>query len=135
VNAINTKDLDGLAALMTDDHRFVDSLGIVVSGAEQMRDGWEAYLLMVPDYRVDVRETYCAKQAVVLLGTARGTYTADGTLRPENAWETPGAWRALVRGECVAEWQVFADNEPIRQRIAAHSAQQGDAPDGASRRR
>ncbi|MBI2994412.1 MAG: nuclear transport factor 2 family protein [Gammaproteobacteria bacterium] len=132
VDAINAKDLQGIAALMTDDHRFVDSLGTTVAGAEKMREGWEAYLRLVPDFRVEVRETYCNGQVVVLLGAARGTYTSDGTLRPENVWETPGAWRALVRGSRVAEWQVYADNEPIRRRMTAHFGQQGDAADRPS---
>jgi limonene-1,2-epoxide hydrolase len=122
VDAINAKDLAGIAALMTNDHRFVDSLGVVVVGAEKVREGWEAYFRVVPDYLIEIRETYCCKQVVVLLGAARGTYTTDGTLRPENAWETPGAWRALARGDRVAEWRVYADNEPIRRRMAAHSA-------------
>ena len=52
---------------------------------------------------------------MVLLGVAHGTYTKDGTLRPENAWSMPAALRALIRGMEVAEWQVFADNEPIRR--------------------
>jgi ketosteroid isomerase-like protein len=132
VEAINAKDLQGIAILVTDDHRFVDSLGAVVVGAEKMREGWEVYFQLVPDYRVEVRETHCNGQVVVLLGAARGTYTPDGTLRAENAWETPGAWRALVRGDRVAEWQVYADNEPIRRRMAAHSAQQADAADRPS---
>jgi ketosteroid isomerase-like protein len=132
VDAINAKDLPGIGALMTSDHRFVDSLGAVGVGAEGMQQGWEAYFRLVPDYRIEVSETYCCGQVVVLLGTARGTYTSDGTLRPENAWETPGAWRALARGDRVAEWQVYADNEPIRRRMAAPSAQQADAADRPS---
>lgn len=129
VRAINAKDVERLATLMTDDHRFVDSLGAQVAGARKMREAWTAYLRMVPDYRIDVRETYCNGEVIVLLGAACGTYTSDGTLRPENAWETPAAWRAVVSGDKVAEWHVYADNEPIRQRIAAHSAQQADPAD------
>jgi uncharacterized protein (TIGR02246 family) len=122
VDAINEKDPSRIGSLMADNHRFIDSLGKVVSGVDEMRQGWEAYFRMVPDYRIEVRETYCDGQVVVLLGTARGTYTSDGTLRSENAWSTPGAWRALVRDQRIAEWQVYADNEPIRRRMAKSSA-------------
>lgn len=132
VDAINAKDLPGIAALMTKDHRFVDSLGAVVVGGEKMRGAWEVYFRMVPDYLVEIRETYCCGQVVVLLGAARGTYTSDGSLRPENVWETPGAWRVLARGDRVAEWWVYADNEPIRRMMAAHSAQQTDPADRPS---
>jgi ketosteroid isomerase-like protein len=117
VDRINAGDVEGLAALMTDDHRFIDSLGAEAVGRERMRRGWEEYLRMVPDYRLEVREAFQQGPVVVLLGVARGTYARDGTLRAEDAWETPSAWRAVVRGGRVAEWQVYADNEPLRQKM------------------
>jgi hypothetical protein len=83
---------------------------------------------------------------VVMLGRARGTYCPDsdslprspnardlhptdedlsvGTpdlghpeLKIENRWETPAAWRAVVEGVLVAEWRVYTDNEPMRERM------------------
>ena len=42
VDAINAHALDALVALMTSDHRFIDSLGNSVEGSESMRAGWEA---------------------------------------------------------------------------------------------
>lgn len=127
VTAINAHDIAGITALMTDRHRFVDSLGAVVSGKANMREGWQAYLTMVPDYQINVRQMCYNGEVVVILGAARGTYSPDGQLRAENGWETPAAWRVVVNGDRVAEWQVYADNEPIRRRIEAHSAQQADA--------
>jgi len=44
---------------------------------------------------------------------------------------TPAALRALMRGTLVAEWQVYADNEPIR-RCMQRAA--NDAPGSAQRR-
>ena len=40
VERINAGDVAGLATLMTEDHRFIDSLGNVVSGREAMKAGW-----------------------------------------------------------------------------------------------
>jgi ketosteroid isomerase-like protein len=37
VGRINAHDVDGLAALMTEDHRFIDSLGQIVRGREAVR--------------------------------------------------------------------------------------------------
>lgn len=119
VGAINAQDVERLAALMTEDHRFVDSRGDVIDGMETALQGWNGYFRIVPDYRIYVRQTLCNGETVVLLGTARGTYTTDGRLHAENVWETPAAWRAVIREGRVAEWQVYADNEPIRQRITA----------------
>jgi len=115
--AINRQDVEGLTGLMTPGHRFVDSLGGVTEGRETMRAGWVGYFRMVPDYSIVVEEAFCDGPVVVMLGKARGTYTADGTLREENRWETPAAWRAVVEGGLVAEWRVYADNEPMRERM------------------
>lgn len=117
MESINARDVDAIVALMTDDHRFFDSLGREVVGRERMRPGWEEYFRMVPDYRVEVRENFVDGQVVVLPGVARGTCTRGGTLPAVNTWETPAAWRARVSGDRVAAWQVYADNEPIRRRI------------------
>jgi ketosteroid isomerase-like protein len=120
VRAINRQDVDALVELMTPEHRFVDSLGNVVEGREKMRVGWIGYFQMVPDYSVAIEETYCDGPIVILFGLAQGTYAPDGTLKPENRWSTPTAFRAFIEEEKVAEWRVYGDNEPIRQRMAKH---------------
>jgi len=118
VRAINRRDPEELAALMTGDHVFIDGLGTKVTGRDRMKAGWAGYFRMVPDYRITVEETFSEGAVVAMLGTAHGTYTADGTLSRENYWSTPAAWRAVVRDSLVAEWRVYADNEPIRQIMA-----------------
>lgn len=122
VACINARDVPGLAALMTPDHRFIDSLGSVLSGRDAVREGWRQYFQIVPDYHIDITRSFGDGAEIVLVGAARGTYCRDGRLRPDDAWETPAAWRVAVRQDAVAEWQVYADNEPIRQRIARASA-------------
>jgi uncharacterized protein (TIGR02246 family) len=117
VNAINQRDVEHIARLMTEDHLFVDSLGVEFRGRELMRQGWAAYFSMVPDYVIEVKETLADGQLVVATGIAQGTYSPDGKLRPDDAWSTPAAWRAVVKGGCVAVWQVFADNEPLRKNL------------------
>lgn len=118
VRAINRQDVDALAELMTAEHKFIDSLGNVAEGREKMRAGWTAYFKMVPDYTVAIEEMLCDGPVVVMLGVAQGTYSADGRLKPENHWTTPTALRAFIEGQKVAEWRVYCDNEPIRQRMA-----------------
>jgi uncharacterized protein (TIGR02246 family) len=115
VRAINRQDVEAIAALMTDEHRFVDSLGNAVTGSAAMRAGWAGYFRMVPDYTIAVEETYCDGPVVILLGTAQGTYAAGGAAAQENRWSTPISIRAFVEDDKVAEWRVYADNEPIRK--------------------
>src|SRR5262245_45629129 len=119
VVAINRRDADALCDLMTDDHRFVDSLGTIVVGREMMRVGWRTYYTMVPDYTIRIEETFSSGNVVVMTGEAWGTYSPDGTTREVNRWTTPAAWRVVVSGDRVAEWQVFADNDSIRRRMEA----------------
>lgn len=117
VERINAHDVDGLCGLMAGDHRFTDSLGTVMAGRETMRNGWAAYFAMVPDYRLQITHRFSNDSEVVLLGQARGSYAAQGTAEPGSAWSTPVAIRASIRGGLVCEWQVYADNEPLRERM------------------
>ena len=118
VRAINRQDVDALAELMTAEHKFIDSMGNTAEGREKLRAGWTAYFRMVPDYTVAIEETFSDGQVVAMLGLAQGTFTADGQLKPENHWTTPTAFRAFIEDGKVAEWRVYCDNEPMRQRMA-----------------
>lgn len=118
IREINAHNIDGLCALMSEDHRFIDALGSVVQGREQMRKGWIGYFGMVPDYRIICEEIIERGNSVAAFGTAGGTYSPDGVLMDENKWNVPAAWRARVVDGLVSEWRVYTDNEPIRQLMA-----------------
>ena len=124
VTAINAHDVDRLTSLMTSDHRFIDSLGAAVEGRDAMREGWTFYFGMVPDYRLDISRAFVAedgKAEVILVGVASGSYWSNGIKRPDSSWSTPAAVRASIWKGQVAEWQVYADNEPIREQMRAGS--------------
>lgn len=112
VEAINGGDVERLSSLMAGDHLLIDSGGRRLQGRETVRDAWIRYLAMFPDYRIEVSEILSDAQTVVLLGSACATFSTDGTLRPENHWSVPTAWRAVLRDDRIAVWQVFADSEP-----------------------
>src|SRR5579859_2277015 len=118
IRAINRQDVDRLVELMSPTHRFIDSLGRIIEGRDKMREGWSAYFRMVPDYSVAIEEYYPAEPVILMVGIVSGTYSRNGTLHPENRWQTPVAIRALIEDGLVAEWRVFADNDPIRKAIA-----------------
>lgn len=124
VAAIDAHDVERLASLMTSDHRFIDSLGVVVEGRDAVREGWKFYFAMVPDYKLDISRCFVADAGateVVLVGIASGSYQSKGIRRPNSSWSTPAALRAVVRNNQIAEWQVYADNEPIREQMRAAS--------------
>lgn len=113
VNEINRHDVPALLALVSADHKFVDSLGREIRGRERLREAWTAYFDSFPDYRILIEDHLEAGIVVGLFGTASGTFAIDGKLSPERRWKIPASWRAVVREELVESWQVFADNEPV----------------------
>lgn len=115
VRALNRQHIERMLALMSPSHRLVDSMGNLVEGLERMRAGWAGYFKMVPDYTLAIEETYASGSVVILLGMAQGTYTRTGQLTAENRWHTPIALRAFVEDGLIAEWKVYADNEPMRR--------------------
>jgi hypothetical protein len=125
IDRINAHDLDGIVELLAENHRFVDSLGAVFEGRETLRTGWTMYLRMVPDYAIEVEHLLADGIDVVVVGSASGTYTRDGTLRADDAWKTPGAWLGRVQKGELLEWRVYADNEPIRRRMREAIGQRG----------
>ena len=113
VNRINRHDVGGLAAIMSEDHHFIDGLGQAVDGRERMEKGWLGYFSWFPDYRIKVDDILSNGNVVALFGTAEGTFSVNGKLAAENHWKIPAAWKAVIRGEQVSEWSVYADNEPV----------------------
>jgi ketosteroid isomerase-like protein len=118
LNLINQRDVDKLVELMAEDLVFIDSLGQSIHGREKMRAGWRAYYAFCPDYWVSHEEIFQQGNVVAVFGSAGGTIAANGKLPPENKWQVPAAWRAVVEGSLVKEWQVYADNKPVYDILA-----------------
>jgi ketosteroid isomerase-like protein len=135
VAKINAHDVDGLVALMTPDHVFVDALNNSFRGAEQMRQGWKFYFGMFPDYAIEVTDEFNRGDLVAMFGKARGTFAVNGKSPRENSWEIPAAWKAVVKEGRVAEWRVYCDNDPARKIMAANSLakDRAEAPANPSR--
>jgi ketosteroid isomerase-like protein len=111
VIAINHHDVKELAALMTADHVFVDSVGNRAHSAKSMEVGWRGYFAMCPDYWIHTDYVLAEDNVVLAVGEAGGTI--DGV-----SWRTPAAWKAVIRDGKVMEWRVFADNKPVYEILA-----------------
>jgi ketosteroid isomerase-like protein len=118
IDCINAHDVEGLAALMAEDHRFIDSLGSTFAGRSTMHAGWTEYFKLFPDYKVSYHTSFERDGVVALFGSARGTFSGGAPSEGAKSWEIPAAWRAVVRGRHIVEWQVYADNDPVRQIMA-----------------
>ena len=100
-DAITARDLDGLAALMSADHRFVDGAGGTVEGKEACVDAWRGFFAAYPDYRNHF-ESVVEEQAGVVHATGRSTCSNEPAL------VGPAHWWASVRDGLVTEWRVTA---------------------------
>jgi len=112
IDRINAHDVQGLAALMSDDHTFVDAHGNQVCGREKMTAGWRGYFEWFPDYWIEVTDVFegdvsAGDQSFALFGFAGGSFKGKQT----ESWRLPAAWKAIVRDGRVALWQVFADTK------------------------
>jgi uncharacterized protein (TIGR02246 family) len=124
MDCINAHDADKLAALMTEDHLFIDSLGQSIRGREKMRAGWRGYYAFCPDYWVSHEEIFQHGNQVAVFGSAGGTIAASGKLPPENKWRVTAAWLAVVENQLVKEWRVYSDNKPVYDIMARSNPHQ-----------
>jgi ketosteroid isomerase-like protein len=119
VKRINAHNPDKLAELMAENHVFIDSLGVRFQGRDAIRDNWQKYFAIFPDYHIVLTDVFQQAHIVALFGTASATFAVNGQIVPENHWEIPAAWKATASGDVMAEWQVYADNEPVRKIMTA----------------
>ena len=105
-DAIDARDLDALTALMTDDHRFVDSEGATIDGVAACTDAWRGFFAAFPDYRNVFDHVRNSLPGVVdLIGRSECSVAElDG----------PARWQAEVRDGKVALWQVSAAPGEVR---------------------
>ena len=107
---INSHDVEGIITLCAHAHRFVDGLGQVLTGYDQLRVAWSGYFNLFPDYQIDIESLAVDREVVLAAGSASAT-AAAGTPTAQR-WRIPAAWRAEVRGGMIELWQVYADNKP-----------------------
>ncbi len=113
IQAINNHNVDRLVRLITKDHQFFDSTGVRVANGDEVREAWGTYFAMFPDYHIAVVNILQEGDLVAVFGTFRGTLAVNGQLSQENKWEMPASWKATIRNNRVASWQVYADNLPV----------------------
>ncbi|AUI51040.1 YybH family protein [Arthrobacter crystallopoietes] len=97
-DAINRRNLDGLAALMTPAHRFIDTSGAAIEGKDACVDAWRRFFAAFPDYRNFFDEVRAvANGRVEVLGRSECSV-------PELTG--PALWQVSVRGGLIDEWRV-----------------------------
>ena len=119
-DAINTHDVKQIAALMTDDHVFVDAMGSEMPGKDKVSAAWDGYFKLYPDYRIEITNIYADGDTVAAFGFAEGSYKGV----KQGHWRLPGSWRAVINGGKIRVWQVYADTKMSFDLIAYTSSSQ-----------
>ena len=100
---INALGLEGLVAMMTEDHFFVDSEG---DRDEDMEEGWRGFFSSYPDYRNVFTRVQAEGDSVAIAGYSTCSHEAlDG----------PALWSARVRDGRLSEWRVHKDTPENRE--------------------
>jgi ketosteroid isomerase-like protein len=106
--SINAGDLNGLVALMTPDHRFIDKTGHVEKGRDAMKEGWKRFFAAYPDYRNVFIRVQAEGPLVIMIGYSTCSYgPLDGA----------ALWSARIREGRVVEWRVYEDTVQNRTRL------------------
>jgi ketosteroid isomerase-like protein len=107
-DGINGQDLDALAALMTDDHTFVDSGGGAIAGKDDCLAAWRGFFAAFPDYRNVFAGITAHGDLVTIVGHSVCS-------APELAG--PAIWTVTTSGTRVSRWQVHDDTPEVRRRL------------------
>ena len=103
---ISNQDIKGLTNLMTEDHIFIDSNGIIsrdmIKAWNRFFNGWPAYKNIFT--RVESRENL-----VILIGYALWS--------KDSKEEDHGIWIATIENDLVAKWQIYKDTQENRSKL------------------
>jgi predicted SnoaL-like aldol condensation-catalyzing enzyme len=105
---INQQNIQGLSSLMTDDHRFIDRAGLVVSGKSNMMDAWVRFFELFPENRNTFTRVESNGNLVVLYGYA----TWKKGEAPDHA-----IWTTTIEDNLVAEWRIYEDTDENKEKF------------------
>jgi ketosteroid isomerase-like protein len=98
-DCINSRDLDGLAGLMSDDHVFIDLAGNSFTGKQSCLQAWRGFFDAYPGYRNSFEFVRVDGSVVTIIGRSE----CPG----HPVFEGPALWTAMVEGDRVSQWRVY----------------------------
>lgn len=105
IKAINEKDIEKMASMMTDDHLFIDALGKHVRGKAEMKKAWTEYFHLFPDYQINTTMIYEGANSVALFG-----YVGESP-KIGQGWQIPASFEAVIENGKIKIWSVIADTK------------------------
>jgi hypothetical protein len=127
IDGVDRADLDGLAALMSDDHRLVVLDESPLVGRAANVEAWRGYVTSFPEYVICPRHISEAGSQIAVAGTTSGSHLG----LPDNEERELGViWLAEVTGGRLSRWQVAEDTPAA----PASAMSPEDAADASGRR-
>jgi ketosteroid isomerase-like protein len=117
IQAINDHNADNIYNLLSEDHVFVDGYGNNHVGKNGMKEAWQQYYRMFPDYKVEITDVTENVSVIGLFGYASATYKNIKDEQNSNFWKTTAAWKAIVEDKKIKYWQVFCDYSRLKEII------------------
>lgn len=114
IDCINRRDLDGLLALMTDDHVLQVLDEAPVTGRDVLADAWNGYFTAYPDYLIYPQRIAHTGELVAVLGVTTGSHL---DLPDEEEMKLPVIWTARVDRGRLRSWSIVADTPETRQEL------------------
>ena len=120
IDCINRGDVDGLGALMTEEHRLIvlDEPPLVGRGANV--EAWRGYASSFPRYVIHPRALTSEGSRVAVLGTTTGSHLG---LADEEEIQLTVIWVAEVERGAVKLWQIVEDTPESRARAGFSQVQ------------
>ncbi len=103
VAAVNAHDLDGLAALTTDDFAYIDSWREGIVGRDKVLAAVSVLFAADPAFGIEVERMSFRSPHVLMSGKITSAQWGEGQR---------AVWRALCEGDRLAEWQSWAEGGP-----------------------
>jgi ketosteroid isomerase-like protein len=107
-DCINNQDIDGLAALMHEQHTFIDRDGSSHGPKSPMVEGWKQFFETFPHYRNTFDQIRSEGEHVFVLGSA---YWSE-----EEPYD-PVIWTARIENNLIAEWRIYEDSAKHRKQF------------------
>jgi hypothetical protein len=109
VKAINDHDVNEIVNLMSEDHVFIDAMDNKSVGKKGMKEAWEGYYELFPDYQIEISDITGNESLIGLFGYVNATYKNLTKEFNSNFWRTPASWKAIVENNKIKHWQVYCD--------------------------
>ena len=112
IDCINRRDLPGLAALMSDDHRLEVFDEAPLAGKEANVEAWRGYFTSFPRYVIYPSRIAERGDSVAILGRTTGSHLG---LPDDEERRLTLIWIANTAGGAVTGWKLVEDNPANRK--------------------